>query len=438
VNYAESIEFLNSRIRFGIRPGTERVAALVEALTHPQRSYPVLHVSGTNGKFSVAAIATSILSELGMSVGTYTSPDLGVVRERIALAGETINEELFASMLSYLQPYIELVEAEREDQLTYFELLTAMAFETFFDQAVHAAVIETGLGGEYDATNVADGRVAVITNVTLDHVRQFGGDLHKAAWEKAGIAKPDAVVITGVEQDTLFELIDERAREKGAAQVVRYGREIDVLDRQVAVGGQLVTIRGLHGEYEEIFLNLFGKQQARNACLAVAACEGFIEEALEPTVLAQALRSVRAPGRVEVVGHKPLIVCDGGHNPAAAEVVKNAVREAFAYEKLILVIGMLSEKLIDEVLEIWAPVADRFVVTAPESSRAAEPDRLAAILLDLGVPEERVGVVYGVPAAVENAIQQATDEDLVLVFGSFYTVGEARAWLRSQGVLAQA
>lgn len=440
MNYEEAIDFLNSRIKFGIRPGTERVAALVDALAHPQHSYPVLHVSGTNGKFSVAAISTSILGCLGMSVGTYTSPDLGVVRERIALAGETIDEELFASVLTYLVPYIEIFEANRDEQdhLTYFELLTAMAFETFFDQAVHAAVIETGLGGEYDATNVADARVAVVTNVTLDHIRQFGGDLHKAAWEKAGIAKKDTVVITGVDQDDLYELIARRAEEKGASKVIRLGREIDVLDRQVAVGGQVVSVRGEYGEYNDVFLNLFGKQQARNATLAIAACEAFIGERLEDRALNAALRSVRAPGRIEVLGHKPLIVCDGGHNPAAAEVVRESVREAFAYEKLILVIGMLSEKLIDEVLELWAPVVDKWVLTAPETTRAAEPDRLEETLQRLRVPDDKVTVVPGVGEALEHAIQHATDEDLVLVFGSFYTVGEARAWLRSEGVLAQA
>jgi dihydrofolate synthase/folylpolyglutamate synthase len=440
VNYEEAIDFLNSRIKFGIRPGTERVAALVEALTHPQQSYPVLHISGTNGKFSVATISTSILGSLGMSVGTYTSPDLGVVRERIALGGQTIDEESFASVLTYLVPYIELVEAARgeEDRLTYFELLTGMAFEAFFDQAVHAAVIETGLGGEYDATNVADARVAVVTNVTLDHIRQFGGDLHKAAWEKAGIAKRDTFVITGVDQEDLYDLIHKRAMEKGASQVVRLGREIDVLDRQIAVGGQVVSIRGLHGEYNDVFFNLFGKQQARNAALAIAACEAFIGEQISEEALNEGLGSVRAPGRIEVLGHNPLIVCDGGHNPAAAEVVKESVREAFAYEKLILVIGMLSEKLIDEVLALWTPVVDSWVVTAPESSRAAEPERLKASLRDLGVGDEKIDVVPGVGAALEHAIQNATDEDLVLVFGSFYTVGEARAWLQSEGVLAQA
>ncbi len=438
MNYEEAIDFLNSRIRFGIRPGTERVAALVEALAEPQHSYPVLHISGTNGKFSVAAISTSILGSLGMSVGTYTSPDLGVVRERIALGGETIDETLFASVLTYLEPYIEIVEREREDQLTYFELLTAMAFEVFFDQAVHAAVIETGLGGEYDATNVADGRVAVITNVTLDHIRQFGGDLHKAAWEKAGVAKKDAVVITGVDQDELYDLIARRVEEKGASQLVRLGREVDVLDRQVGVGGQLISVRGLFGDYNEVFLNMFGRQQARNAALAIAACEGFTGERLDEAGLTEALASVKAPGRIEVVGHKPLIVCDGGHNPAAAEVVRESVREAFAYERLILVIGMLSEKLIDEVLELWAPVVDSFVLTAPESTRAAEPERLAGTLTELGVSDEKIDIVRGVGSALEHAVQQATDDDLVLVFGSFYTVGEARAWLRSQGVLAQA
>jgi len=440
VNYEEAIAFLNSRIKFGIRPGTERVAALVEALAHPQHSYPVLHISGTNGKFSVATISTSILGSLGMSVGTYTSPDLGVVRERIALGGQTIGEELFASVLTYLLPYIELVEAARDDQdrLTYFELLTAMAFEAFFDQAVHTAVIETGLGGEYDATNVADARVAVVTNVSLDHIRQFGGDLHKAAWEKAGIAKKDTVVISGIDQEDLYDLIARRAVEKGASQVVRLGREIDVLDRQVAVGGQLISVRGLYGDYDEVFLNMFGKQQARNAALAIAACEAFIGERLSEEALTEALGSVRAPGRIEVLGHNPLIVCDGGHNPAAAEVVKESVREAFAYKKLILIIGMLSEKLIDEVLELWAPVVDSWILTAPESTRAAEPERLESSLRDLRVGDEKVVVVPGVGAALEHAIQNATDEDLVLVFGSFYTVGEARAWLQSQGVLAQA
>jgi dihydrofolate synthase/folylpolyglutamate synthase len=396
----------------------------------------VIHVSGTNGKFSVLAIATAILTELGLIVGTYTSPDLGVVRERIGFALEPIDEEGFAAVLTYLLPYIELTEESLGDQLTYFELLTVMAFEAFFDRPAHAAVIETGLGGEYDATNVADARVAVVTNVTLDHIRQFGGDLAKAAWEKAGIAKQDSIVISGIDQDDVFDIVAKRAFEKGATSVHRAGVDLEIVDRRVAVGGQVISVRGLHGTYDGVFLALFGEHQAHNALLAIAACEAFVGEALETTALERALATVQTPGRIEVVARRPLIVCDGGHNPASAEVVKAAIAEAFTYERLTMVVGMLSEKLIDEVLSIWAPVVDRFVVTAPRSERAAEPERLVDVLNALGADD--VEIVDGVPAAVDHAISGAGEEDLVLVFGSFYTASEARDWLRSKGALAQA
>src|SRR5687768_8059128 len=242
MTYEEALAFLESRIRWGMRPGTERVAALVEVLDHPERTYPNVHISGTNGKFSVSAIVTSILTHVGMTVGTYTSPHLESVRERIAIAGHPIGEDEFASVLSYLEPYIEMIEDRRDDHVTYFELLTVMAFETFFDRPVHAGVLETGLGGEYDATNVADAKVAVVTNISLDHVRQFGPDLTKAAWEKGGIAKTGTTVITGVEQPELLTVLSERASERGATGPLRLGEDVEVLDRQPAVGGQLLTI----------------------------------------------------------------------------------------------------------------------------------------------------------------------------------------------------
>jgi dihydrofolate synthase/folylpolyglutamate synthase len=329
-----------------------------------------------------------------------------------------------------------MVEASGVGQLTYFELLTAMAYEAFFDRAVHAAVVETGLGGEYDATNVADAQVAVITNVTLDHIRQFGGDLSKAAWEKAGIAKPGSAVVCGVEQDDLFELIAKRTAEKGARSMLRVGRDVDVLERRPGIGGQLLTIRGAHATYDDLFFALFGQHQASNALLAVAACEQFVGGVLDRDALERGLATVRTPGRIEVLARRPLVVCDGGHNPAAAEVVKATVAEAFSYQQLILVVGMLSEKLIDEVLAIWAPVADRIVVTAPKTERAADPQRLIDTLNSLGVDE--VEVVEGVAEAVDHAVGAADEEDLVLVFGSFHTASEARDWLRSKGALAEA
>ncbi|MEX2393242.1 MAG: cyanophycin synthetase, partial [Actinomycetota bacterium] len=321
---------------------------------------------------------------------------------------------------------IELVEGRLGEELTYFELLTVLAFEAFFDRAVHAAVIETGLGGEYDATNVADATVGVLTNVSLDHVRQFGGDLAKAAWEKAGIAKEGTVLVTGVEQDDLFQIVESRAKEKGAASVLRLGRDFDVVERMPGIGGQAITVATPRGRYEEMFLSLFGSHQATNAALAITACEEFVSELIPNDALERALGTVTTPARMEILRRHPLIVCDGGHNPAAASSVRSAVEESFTFERLILVIGMVDTKPIDDVAAIWAPITDQAVVCVPKTDRAAEASRILDALTAAGIDRGNIDVIEDVPTAVEYAIGQATDEDLVMVFGSFYTASEAR------------
>lgn len=404
------------------------------ALGEPQRGYPVVHVSGTNGKFSVVRMTEAILAELGLTVGSYISPHLETVRERITVGGEMIDDAGFAGLVDYLRPYIELVEADRDDHLTYFETLTVMAFEWFSDRVVHAAVVETGLGGEYDATNVADARVAVLTGVSLDHVKEFGGDLARATWEKAGIVKEGSAVVTGVTQPELLRIVEERASERGASSPIALGRDVHV-EQKTAVGGQVVNVRGLHGVYPDLYLPLHGPHQAANAALAVVAAEAFAGEALRDEDLAAALGSVSLPGRIEVAGRRPLVVLDGGHNPESAHAVKDAVREAFAYERLVLVVGMLEDKLVEDVLDIWAGVPDLTIVTAPADDRAAPPDRVKAALEAAGGRTGSVLVVEGVAAALDRAIGEAGTEDLVLVFGSFYTVGEARARLRATGSL---
>jgi dihydrofolate synthase / folylpolyglutamate synthase len=240
-----------------------------------------------------------------------------------------------------------------------------------------------------------------------------------------------------VEQDDLFDLVSSRARERGAESVLRLGTDVHLLSRQTAVGGQLVSIGTTEDRYEEMFLPLYGEHQARNAALAVAGCEALLGQALDPEALERGLAAVRVPGRIEVVGHRPLVVVDGGHNPQAAQRVKEAVTEAFSFERLHLVVGMLSEKLIDEVLAIWAPACDQVVVCAPESERAAETGRLAEAVVTAGLPAERVSVFEAVAEAAERTISEAGPEDMVLIFGSFHTVGEARAWLRAKGMLTQ-
>lgn len=438
MDYSEALADLEARIRWGTRPGLERLAALVETMGHPQRSYPVIGVSGTNGKYSVALMCSAILETLGRRVGVYSSPHVEDLRERIAVAGAPIPPEGFARTLEHLLPYIRLVEEERDDHLTYFETITAVAFEWFFDQAVHAAVLETGLGGEYDATNVADAAVAVVAGVSRDHVDQFGDDLSRAAWEKAGITKDGTVVVSGVTDPELAFVVEDRAIERGASRILRLERDVELTDHRLAVGGQMVGVRTPGAHYEDLFLSVHGTHQARNAALAVAACEAFVEEPLDPEGVRDALAMLEIPGRIEVVGRRPLLVLDGGHNPGAAEAVCETVKGSFVTEERVCVVGMLEGKLVEDVLDVLAPVFDRFVVTAPDDERGASPERLVQGLEEVGVPEDRISTVEGVPEAVRAAEELVTPEGLVLVFGSFYTVGEARSWLRREGLLPQA
>ncbi len=437
MDFAQSQQYLQDRIVFGMRPGLERVAALTEALGRPQDSFPSVHVSGTNGKFSVVAMVRSMLGSLGLTVGSYTSPHLESVLERIEIDGQPLDEEAFSRTLSYLEPHIEMAESGRQDRLTYFEVLTVMALECFFDWPVHAAVLETGLGGEYDATNVADAQVAVLTKVARDHVNEFGDDLSRVAWEKAGIIKPGSVVVTGVDQPELLQVVRDRAEERGAKEVLVLDRDIALVARRPAVGGQVVAVRGPHGVYGDLFLPLLGPHQARNAALAVAAVEAFAGEAVDPDSLAEGLSRVRTPGRLEIVGRRPLIVCDGGHNPDAAHAVVETLRRELTYERVLGVFAMLDDKLVEEVLAVIGPACDRVHLAAPDSSRAADPERLASALSEAGVGGELVQLSSTLPDALSAALDEASADDAILVFGSFTTAGEARSWLRREGILPQ-
>ncbi|HVL82169.1 MAG TPA: Mur ligase family protein [Actinomycetota bacterium] len=429
--------YLAERIGLGIRPGNERIAALLEALGRPQDSLRAIAVAGTNGKFSVASMTSSVLESLGLVVGLYTSPHIGSVVERIRIAGSDVSGDAFGGLLAYLSPYIELVEAERGDRLTYFETITAMAIEAFFDRAVHVAVLEAGLGGEWDATNVVDAEVAVVTNIGLDHIVEFGGDLERAAWEKAGIVKEGAAVVTGVTQPELLRVVEERALERASGPLLRLGREIEIAERHPAVGGQSFTVRTPLRAYEDLYLPAFGAHQALNAALAVAAAESFAGAELDPEGVAAGLESVRLPARVETVARHPLVVVDGGHNIDSATAVLTTLTQELEHDRLLVVAGMLEDKQVEEVMGILAGAGQAFYLAAPSSDRAADPSRLAGGLLDAGVPGARIAVHDRVADAMSEALDAAGEEDLVLVFGSFYTAGEAKAWLRATGRVAQ-
>ncbi|HXT43704.1 MAG TPA: folylpolyglutamate synthase/dihydrofolate synthase family protein [Pseudonocardiaceae bacterium] len=420
-----------------IEPSLTRIAALVDLLGSPQRCYPVLHIAGTNGKTSVAWMLDALLSRVGLRVGRYTSPHLQQATERISLDGAPISAERYVEVYHDIEAYIALVDAGSPVPMSKFEVLTGMAFAAFADAPVDAAVVEVGLGGSWDATNVADAAVAVITPVAVDHVNYLGSDIEGIAAEKAGIIKPGSVAVLAQQLPEVARLITARSVEVGAT-VAREGIEFGVLQRDIAVGGQQLTLQGLGGAYSEIFLPLHGAHQARNAVLALAAAEAFFgaggNRSLDIDAVRDAFATVTVPGRLERVRTAPSVFLDGAHNPHGARTLAAALREEFAFRRLIAVVGMMRDKDARGILAALEPAVDEVVLTAANSSRAMHIDDLAATAREL-FDDSRVVVEDELPDAIETAIGLATDADGdsdpisgagVVITGSVAMVGQAR------------
>lgn len=420
-----------------IEPSLNRIAALVDLLGMPQRSYPVLHIAGTNGKTSVARMLDALLRGIGLRVGRYTSPHLQRVTERISLYGAPIGPERYVEAYQDIERYVAMVDAGSQIPMSTFEVLTGMAFATFADAPVDAAVVEAGLGGSWDATNVADATVAAITPVAVDHVDYLGSDIAGIAAEKAGIIKPGSVVVLAAQPPEVTRVITARSVEVGAT-VAREGMEFGVLHRDIAAGGQLLRLQGLGGLYDEIFLPLHGEHQARNAVLALAAAEAFFGAAgrrsLDVDAVRDAFATVTAPGRLERVRAAPSVLLDGAHNPHGARALAAALREEFAFRRLLAVVGVMRDKDVAGILAELAPVVDEVVVTASSSRRAMDVDELAAVAREV-VGEQRLRVEPRLPEAIETAVASAEEiapgQDRssgagVVITGSVAMVGEAR------------
>jgi dihydrofolate synthase / folylpolyglutamate synthase len=421
VTFTQALRALEARQPTRMVPDLDRMRALSELLDHPQRTYPSIHITGTNGKTSTAIVATEMLRALGLGVGTYTSPHLHSVRERIAYDGAPIGEDEFAEAFAYLEPFLTQVDA-RGERVTYFETLTMLAQAWFAERSVDAAVIEVGMGGEWDATNLVDSRVAVITEVAVDHP-ELGATPVEIAREKVGIIKEGAVVVTGETEPAVLEVIAEKTRQIGAELRVE-GSRFALEDRRLAVGGQVIDLRIGDRRYEEVFVPVYGERLATDAVLGVAAVSAFIgDREIDDAVLRAALGNVKTPGRLEVLKRRPLVIVDGAHNPDAADALRAAVEESFRWERLVLVLGILSDKDIAGVTRILAPMADVVIATRPTSTRAAGADLVAKEAEALGFEANTTNTVEG---AVALALEQAGDEDCVLIAGSFYTVAEAR------------
>jgi dihydrofolate synthase/folylpolyglutamate synthase len=417
-----------------IEPSLVRIASVVELLGDPQRAYPVIHVAGTNGKTSTARMIESLLRSCGLRTGLYTSPHLIDPRERIIFDGDPISKERFTRTWDDIAPYVELVDrksvADGGIPLSFFEVMTALAFAAFADAPVDVAIIEVGMGGTWDATNVADGLVNVVTPIGLDHREYLGDSIMEIASEKAGIITEGSVAILAAQDVEAAEILIERCAEVEAV-IARQGVEFGVIERDVAVGGQLLALQGLHGRYDDVFLPLFGEHQAHNAAVALAATEAFIgNNELDPEIVREGFGSVTSPGRLEVLRRNPTIIVDAAHNPHGAQALAGAVDESFEFSRLIGVLGMLEEKDATGILTALEPVLDQVVITSPRSPRALGAEDLADLAIEI-FGEERVSCEVTLSSAIERAVTVAEEESMyggvgVLITGSVVLVGEAK------------
>jgi dihydrofolate synthase / folylpolyglutamate synthase len=411
-----------SSMRRATAPTRARIDALLKYLGSPELEFPAVHLTGTNGKTSTARMITQLLSSVGLSIGTYTSPDLEHVNERIAYQGLPIPDDDLDELLGT----VALVEQALDLHPSYFEILTAAAFRWFADLAVDAAVVEVGLGGTWDATNSLDTRVAVVTNVSIDHVEYLGPTREQIAAEKAGIVKPGAVLVLGETDPDLTRFFVDR----GPADVLQRDVDFGVRDNTLAVGGRLVELYTPLASYPDLLIPLHGAYQADNAAIALAAAEAFLNAPIAADVVADAFSRVRSPGRLEVVRRTPLVVLDGAHNVAGAEALREALYEEFATGPRTLVVGLLREKEPHEMLRaLGIDEAALVVCCPPPSPRALDPQVVAAAARELGIADDQVVVADTVSDAVTEALLSTPDEGQIVITGSLYVVGAARSIL---------
>ncbi|GAA1348149.1 folylpolyglutamate synthase/dihydrofolate synthase family protein [Falsarthrobacter nasiphocae] len=429
-----------------MEPRMEPMWRAMELLGDPQNAYPSIHITGTNGKTSTARIIEAGLRAHNLRTGRYTSPHLTSVTERISVDGEPVSDEDFVRVWDEIRPFVAMVDEELtargEPRLTYFEALTVLAFAVFADQPVDVAVVEVGLGGITDATNVVSGAVSVVTPIGLDHTDLLGDTVRDIALEKSGILKPGGFLVSAAQEKEAADVLLERARELGIP--FRFeGVEFGVESRELAVGGQVLTIQGLAGRYPDLHLPLHGEHQAENAAVAVAALEAFLgggERELGREALEQAFEAVTSPGRLDVVRTDPTVILDAAHNPDGIRTTTRALKEAFSFSRLVPVVGILAEKDAAEFLSVFRreldDAAGALVLTASTSPRAIPAAELEELALAAGWSEEDIHVTEGLVEAlrVAGALAEEPGDSAggILVTGSITLVGEAQTLLAKE------
>ena len=419
-----------------LEPTLDRILALTDALGSPQLSYPTIHIGGTNGKTSTTRMIDSIMTELGYRVGRFTSPHLEKITERISIKGEPISEDLMVKTYVELAPYFDFIDSKQPHPISFFEAITAIAFAAFADFPVDVGVIEVGMGGEWDATNVVQSQVSVMTPIGLDHMQYLGDTVEKIAKTKSGIFKPESNVILSAQEPAVAKVLLQKIAQVSAIPF-REGLEFSLLERNRAVGGQLIKVAGIHREYEDLFLPLYGDHQAHNATVALAAVEAFAGVALDEELVQNAFSKFASPGRFEIMSRNPTVIIDAAHNPHGASALVKTLNNEFDFDKVIGVIGVMADKDVANLVNELRVGLDLFIASQNSSARSLPADQLANIATEFISDKSLVKTESDLKSAIQSAIQQATDIEntseskaAVLITGSVVTAGEAKAIVR--------
>ena len=419
-----------------IAPTLERISALVDMLGSPQLTYPTIHICGTNGKTTTSRMVDSLLFEMGLRTGRFTSPHLESYLERICINGQPIDAKEMIFSFNDISPYLDLMDTKFDNPISFFEAITALAFAAFAEHPIDVGVIEVGMGGQWDATNVVDADVSVIMPIGLDHMEYLGSTIAEIARTKAGIIKEQGfVVLAQQEPEAAVELL-RRAAEVGA-DVAREGLEYSIDSRAIAVGGQLISITGLRGHYDDIFLPLHGKHQASNAAAALIAVEAFFgEQDLDIDAVQAGFANVTSPGRCEIIHRDPTIILDAAHNPHGAKAIAETIQSEFTFDDVTGIVALMADKDALGILQALEPIMNQIIVTTNSAARSMPVSDLEALATQV-FGADRVFAQPTLADAIEKAIKDSvrplSDESLaILITGSVVTVGEARTAVRKR------